>query len=316
MVGLLPLLLLRPSVPYTLSMPRPLTALSLGDAGINGWVPLVAGDTEGALYAPTPTGSNPIGRVPGRVIALRCLNGMGEVPFVVAYAPPSGDERVELWRRVGGRGERSASLGTLPPDSRALVALGRSGFAVGSVRGRGASLYDADGNALGRVALPEGVVGLANAGDRDAGTAFVAALADGEARAYGADGAVRWRRTLPIRGRLLDFEGRGECAAWATDEAGGRVGVLNLMDGKPVGTAYAAPGVARAEALWSGLPLIVGGRAVDVRRHAAPWSFPAPVVAADAGAARVAVALADGTLVVRDPLRAWVRKGEAALLAP
>ena len=316
MVGLLPLLLLRPFGAYALAMPRPLTALSLGRDGMDGWVPLVAGDAEGTLYAPRAGNPNPIGRVDGRVLALRCFDTLS---FVVVYAPPLGEERVELWERDGNVSKRAASLGTLPEGARPLLALGEGTTAFGSVGGRRATLCHGDGKPSGAVvSLPEGVVGLATRWNEREGASLVAALSSGEIASYGIDGAVHWRRALPTRGRLLAFDGSQQStrAAWASDESGGRTGLVDLSDGGPVGEAVSAPGVVRARALLSDRPLIVGERAVEASRHTEPWTFASPVVAADTGGAQVAVALADGTLVVRTPLTRWIKRGDAALLSP
>ncbi|RYG19896.1 hypothetical protein EON82_20890, partial [bacterium] len=220
MVGLIPLLLLRPFSPYTLSMPRPLTALSLGSGGVNGFVPLIAGDAEGQLYAPQANAPTPIGRVPGTVLELRCL---GDLTFVVAYTRPEGLVKVELWERDGGTSRRSAFLLTLPVGSRPLLAVGPGGLAVGHARGRRAWLFDQRGETQRSVfELAEGLVGLAvRHDDRSGPPALVAAYENGGTEAYGAEGSLLWRRSVPSRGKLLSFEGsgRGDHAAWATDEA-------------------------------------------------------------------------------------------------
>lgn len=313
MVGLLPLLILRPFSPYTLAMPRSLTALSFGEGGIDGGSPLFAGDAAGVLYAPSSKAPNPIGHVPGKVISLRCL---GSLSFVVAYAPPVGEERVELWKGEGKKAKRAARLVTLPRGETPLLALSDTGFIVGSVGGREVFRYDLDGKPTGHVgSLSEGVVGLATARGNDGATWVVTACSNGDLEAYGEDGTRRWRRTVPTQGRLIAFEaGLTGYATWISNEAGGRAGVLNLSNQEPLRVSYPAMGVVGVRLLGSGQPLLVGEKTVDVHRHDAPWSFDRPIVAADAGGIQVAVALADGTLIVRDPLKAWFRKGDPALL--
>ena len=304
------MLLLRPFGPYTLMMPRPITALSLGVPMANGYVDLVTGDAEGGLYAPRKDVPHPIGSVPGRVTALRCgRNGS----FVVAYAPSEGEQRVEIWNAQGDGAKRKAEIGRLPAEARPILAGGAGGIVFGHVGGRSVSRIDEVGNPLGRLEnFPEGLVGVAPT----ASGKTIAAFANGTLVIYGQDGAVRGRRTLRTVGRVSDFEGNmnDERAAWLSDEAGGRVGIVDLRSGDAFGASFASSDVVAAKALWSGMPLLIGKRTVEVRRHVAPWSFAADVVAADNGSSQVAVALADGTLIVRNPLTKWFRKGE--LLPP